>query len=806
MFRNYFKIFIRNVQKNKLHTAINVVGMAVAFACSIFILLVAYRDFSYDNFQVNKDRLYKVYDYSPGYPDIKYSATMPYPMAPSLKAEGVGIEKATRIKPRGRGIRYGDKTLDVNIALVDNDFFSMFSFPVIEGTKTNPLADASNIVLTQKMATNLFGKEQPIGKPVEIKIGGEWKKLFVSAVTADIPDNSSIRFSVLARSEVDPNYASEKDAWDKKHHEVYVQLAANTTQQQVESRLRAFTKKYIPWARESAKNKNPITDENGDTYSVRLLPAGEWHFNQLIGVGNTVSRPLLYVLLLISIVIILVASFNFINLNVGLAFTRSKEIGIRKCLGAGKQQVWLQVWIESMLTIFVAMMIALLGVIVTIGYFNSNTAATIHVSTLYNPVIVAVLLLLLFLVSFIASGYPSFVMSRLKPVEILKGSISVKKPGIFRNGLIIIQFVVAIVLLCSTGIIYQQFNYLRTASLGYNTTSIISVPIQKEDKGKEIVALVRSRLAAQSSVVSVSGSSINLGLGKDGGISMMSSSFDYGDKSIGGNILMADYDILKTLDITPVAGRDFSHAHVSDSTNAVILTESYAAQFGMKDVVGLSFYSDSSQPKWNVVGVIKDFHLYSMNLKVQPLAIRMDKQSPLSYLLIKVSTSNPAATMDMVKAMYATVEPGAEFKGSYVSENVDRWYRNEKEMATLFSVAAMVAIVLSCMGLFGIALIITRQRVKEIGVRKVLGASAARIATMVTRQFIRPVLVAMLIAIPIAWWLMHRWLQDFIYHIQVQWWVFLLAALLSLIIAILTVSIQVIRAAVVNPVKSLRTE
>ncbi|MGH2563119.1 MAG: ABC transporter permease, partial [Ginsengibacter sp.] len=340
MFRNYFLLAIRNIRKNKLHTFINVSGLAVAFTCSIFILLMVYRHFSYDNFEANKSKLFKVYYYAINANGDERSTAMAYPLTPALKAENIGIAKASSISYGGKLVRYKDKTLDMSTTLVDADFLSMFTFPVIKGNAANPLSDLSNTVLTQNAADKLFGKEDPIGKAVELKMQGNWYRFIVSAIVTDPPPNSSVKFSLLARTETNPGYADRRDKWDSGDHPVYVQLANNTTQHQVESRLRSLVKKYTPDNTEAAKRDGYIADKNVDYHSLHLLPLTEEHFNPQLGNGNSVSKSFLYTLILISCVIVLIASFNFINLNVGLSFTRTKEIGIRKCLGAGKKQIW----------------------------------------------------------------------------------------------------------------------------------------------------------------------------------------------------------------------------------------------------------------------------------------------------------------------------------------------------------------------------------------------------------------------------------------------------------------------------------
>jgi putative ABC transport system permease protein len=806
MLRNYFKTLLRNMQKHTLHTVINVAGMAVAFTCTILLILLVYFQFSFDAFHVNKHRLYQVYHSATGPQGVEVGGSMAYPAAPTFKAEGIGIEKATRYKYAGRGVRYRDKELELQTRLVDTDFLSMFSFPVRSGNKANPLADLGSVVLSEYAAEKIFGHEDPIGKSIRANVNGEWKVLVVSAVTEDFPKNSTLNFDLLVRTEISADYIDSKDRWDNQNHSVYVQLAPGATQQQVEKQLQQIADKYNPADTAFLKNKGYMPDKNGKLYSMQLLPMKEVHFNAAISGGNTVSKSFLYVLLLVAFVIVVIACFNFINLNIGLAFTRTKEMGIRKCLGAGKRQVWLQIWGESFF-ILVAMIIGAFATILIVQYLTKTSQVGVTTSLLYQPTVIAILIAILFAVSFVASGYPSFIMGKLKTVEILKGKISLKKPGVFRNALIVVQFVIACVLIAATIVIYQQFQYLRNAPLGYTTASLISIPIHDQGAGKNIVSQMRTRLSSQSSIISVSGTSVNMGVGKDGSTSKSTSGFDFNGRPITTNWLVSDYDILKTLDIKPKGGRDFTTSYVSDSNYAVIVSESMAKQLSDdKNVVGLQFNMDSTGPKWNVIGVIPDFHLYSMREKAEPLTISMAADGQLSYVLVRVATQNPRATMDLVKRVYAQVEPGVEFKGTYVDENIERWYESERVLSRMFSIAALVAIVLSCMGLFGIAFIVIRQRVKEIGVRKVLGASVGSVAILVTKEFIKPVLVAIIIALPIAWWATNKWLEGFEYRISVQWTLFFVAAFIAVFIAVATVSVQAIKAAVANPVKSLRTE
>jgi ABC-type antimicrobial peptide transport system permease subunit len=682
----------------------------------------------------------------------------------------------------------------------------MFTFPVVKGNAVNPLSSTSNAVLTELSAGKLFGKEDPIGKQVEVKLAGQWYRLVVTAVVKDVPKNSSIKFSLLARTELDPDYAAIYATWDNKNHPVYVQLKSNVTQQQAENRLRFLSKKYLPEDAVAEKKNGYTPDKNGDFQSFHLLPLTQEHFSPGLSDSSSVNKPFLYVLILISCVILLIASFNFVNLNVGLSFTRTKEIGIRKCLGAGKKQIWLQVWGESFIMVLVSMLLAIGGLLILIKNFNETFDNSMDAGMLWQPVVAGIIILMMVIVSFIASGYPSAIMARLKTVEILKGKLTVKRPGGLRNALIVTQFVIAITLICCTMIIYQQFNYLRSAPLGYNTTTLISIPIKNDDRGKDIVDEMRTRLATQGSVIAVTGSDVNLGIGADHSSSTSITCFTYGDKTICGQVMSVDVDFLKTMGIQPVSGHDFSMDYAADTGTTLIATKSYAEQFGKNTTAGFSYFGDSAEPKIRIAAVIPDIRLKSFNDLQKPLAIFLNKSERLEYIWIRVKTGNPVATMDLIKKTYASVEPGVEFNGSYVNENIDRLYAEERTMANMFSVAATIAIILSCMGLFGMASIITRQRIKEIGVRKVLGASVPGIVILVGKEFIKPVIIALFIAVPIAWWAMIKWLQNYTLRIQVEWWVFLLAGVAAIVVTACTISFQSIKAALTNPVKSLRTE
>lgn len=810
MIRNYFLTAWRNLKKNRLNAVVNMLGLTVAFTCCILLFLTVYREFSYDDFQANRSRLYKVYNVSYRPDGDEKDDAMSYPMGPALKAEVPGIEAVTSIMGAGSTLRYKDKEIEKSVRLVDNDFFRLFSFPVIAGDKQAPLGDVGKIVLAEGTATALFGKEFPIGRTIQVKIGGQWKDLTVSAVLADPPYNSSITYNALARIEINNNYPELKNDWTANHHPVYILAAPGVSQQQIERGMRQLVKKHniSDYSDEAMKSKGYRQDANGDFFTSRLLPFSTLHFDQELGVGNTVSKAYLYILVLIAIVVMSIASFNFINLNVARAFTRAREVGVRKTIGAGKRHIFFQLWVESLLLCLSSLLVALFITWVVLKPFNTLFTERLEMKALLLPSVLVVTLLGVLLVSFLSGGYPAWLVSRFQVVEVLKGKVSVNRSSWLRNGLITIQFVMASLLICGTLVIYGQFEHLRTAPLGFKQESIISIPVRRAENTVRYLAEMRARLQSQPQVVSITGSGINIGIGEDGSQSKHSIGFDWEGKQIMMTMNTVDYDYLKTLDIKLIGGRDFSTAYPSDTASSmktIVVTESVAKQFQRKDVVGLSFISDSSKPKWNIIGIIPDVRMYSMRQKPDPIALQI-RGGGLGYILVRVRTDNPIRAMELVSSTYKSIEPDNLVKPSYLTENTRRWYDRERRLSSIFCSAAVIAILLSCLGLFAIVSLVMEQRRKEIGVRKVLGASLSQITGILSKDFVRLVLLAFVLATPIAWFSLNQWLQNFTYRISIGWWVFPVAGIVTLVIAFVTISFQTVRAALANPVKSLRSE
>lgn len=806
MFKNYFKTAVRNLMQHKTYTGINVFGLAIAFVCSILLFLNARLELSYDDFYSDQDRIFKIYKTAHNTTSgIEKATSMAYPVAPTLKSEIPEVKAASRYFWGSGSVEYNGKKIEVQTNLVDNDFFEIFSLSVIKGNKNNPLSDIGNVVISEYAAKLIFNKEDPIGKLLKVRVDDEWKELMVGSVVKNSPNNSSIVYDVLLSSQLGVGYTENKNNWNNSNHDVYIKLAGNASQQSVEDKCRLMLHKYNATDSAYMKDAGYIKDEKGDYQSMRLLPLKDLHFDTAVGSGRVISKTYVYTILLISFFILMIACFNFINLNIARSFTRAKEVGVRKSLGADRKQIFLQIWGESLFVCTISLVIGVFLAIFLFPSFNKIFGAQLKLDFFYQPGTLMVFILGVMLVSLIAGGYPALVVSRLNAVSVLKGTVSIKKPGIFRNALIIFQFTIACFLMSCTLIAYNQFEFMRTMPLGFDKESVISLPLSNTQKGRTTLTKFRERLASNPAIVSVSGANMNIGLGKDGSRSKSTTGFVHNGKGITTNWMTVDYDFLKTLGVKLLNGRDFSKAYGTDSINAVLVTESIARQFGEKEVVGLTFSTDTLT-HYSIVGVIADFHLYSLHNEMEPLTIDISNSEPIRYIFIKTNSKNPLQTMGIVEKLYKELEPGKEFKATFLDENTNNWYKDEKKLSMLLAICSVVAIVLSCLGLFALALLMIRQRIKEIGVRKVLGASVFKINVLLVKDFLKLVFVAILAASPLAWWAMGKWLQDFPYRTTIHFWLFLSIGIIAVLIALLTVSFHTIRAAMANPVKSLRTE
>ncbi len=805
MFRNYLKIALRTLWKNRTHTAINVIGLSVAFGTCVLLFLTATFELSYDRFHTDRDRIFRLNFLAAnrdGTPDR--SSTMPFPIMPALKAEFPEIEGVSRLFQNGMSVQHNGQTFGKDIRLVDADFLHMFTFPMREGKAKTALNGLNDIVISENMAKAVFGNEDPVGKPLQLRLNDTWQAFAITGVIADFPDNSTLTYDALIRSENAGDYQESKTQWDHGSHDVYVKLKPGTDPQTLQRRTQAFMNKYF--AKDISEQQQQGYPKNALGYQKSLLlqPLTDVHFDTETVGGQGISRSYVYTLLLVGFFILAIAGINFINLTIAQSLSRSREVGVRKSLGAQRGQLFGQIWGETGLLCGVALLIGLGLAYLTLPAFNKLFRSHLTLGDFLQPGPLLVTGIGFLVITLVAGGYPSWFITRFNAVDVLRGTVKLSRPGLLRNSLIISQFAIACLLIICTLIVRQQITYLQQRPMGMDKEQVISVPVGSELNGSDALKTMRDRLANQPNIVAVSGTGVNIGAGLDGSSSRSMSGFLYGKRDVTTDWLRVDTDYLKTMGIKLLQGRDFSSEFGSDSSSSVLITQSMAKALGEKNPVGKFIKPDDKS--FQIVGVVSDFNLYSLHQEAKPITLQMQPDKSINYILVRANPQNLTGAMATIKAAWKEIAPKQEFRGSFLDENTDRWYRKEQRLATIFSSAAGIAILLSCLGLFAIALLSIQQRTKEIGVRKVLGASVASIVTLLSKDFLKLVLIAIVIATPLAWWAMTNWLADFAYRIDIAWWVFALAGLLAVGIALITVSFQSIRAALMNPVKSLRSD
>jgi putative ABC transport system permease protein len=807
MLLNYIKIAWRTLWKSKVLSSLNMLGLAVAFGAALLLSLTAFHELSYDRFHANRSRLYELYISIQRADGAERRSNLMMPLTPALKKEFPEVKAASRYMNAGSTVRYLDKTFDADIKYVDADFLQLFSFPVMKGDVRRPLESPGNIAVTEWMAKKVFGTGDAVGKQLALRLNDQWRTFTISAVVKDFPDNSSLKFDVLCRFENVPGYAKEKDDWNSSTHEVFVQLAGQATVEAFEKRSRPFISKYFASSIRDLKRDGAPPTKEGDLIQLRLIPFTDIHFNSISSTGGAMSIYFPYMLLLIAAFIVFIACVNFINLAIARAFSRAREIGMRKILGAFRMQLIAQLWGEALLVCLLALVVGVGLAFALLPAYNALFSNKLSLSQLGQPMFLACTVLVFGIVTLLAGGYPAWLIARFNTVQVLKGSVSAGgRSNKMRNMLMVLQFVISSVLICCTLIAWQQLDYLRRKPLGYNREQIISIPVGDQINAEEAIRQMRSRLFNKAGIMSITGTDINMGLGRDGSSGSSVIGFDYKGHAVRSNWRRVDYDYVKTMGLKLVAGRDFSPQYAADS-NALVINEKMAQQLGgVNAALGALLPVDDSVRPMEVIGIVKDFHLGSLHHAIGPLSMNIQHSWGMNYIFVKVKPGDLPGSMELIRQAWLSAYPGSSFSASFLDENTNRQYERESRFSRIFISAALLSIIISCMGLFAISVLVMTQRTREIGVRKVLGASIGSIVVLLSGDFIKLVLLSILVASPLAWYLMDQWLQNYAYAVSIHVWVFVLAGGIAVLIALLTVSIQSVRAALMNPVRAIRTE
>ena len=805
MLKNYLKIALRYLLRYKQYTAINISGLAVGITCCILIMLFVRSEFSYDKFHSKSGRIFRAWvkEHYEDQDDIIDMVT-PLPLAGALQAGFPEIESTCRVFNLNSLVKTGEQSFSEDIRMVDSSFFRIFDFTLVEGSRENPFPTSNSIILTENTAKKYFGKDNPIGKNIEMQLGNDKVLFTVSGIAKSSPEESSIKYRALipfsnAKFLFSPRAMK---AWFSINPETYVLLKKNVNAGEL-------AKKFPSMVRQ---NLGESYREGG--YIVSLQPITSIHLDTSLpaGIEPTSNPKYSYILLTIGILILLVACINFITLSIGRSATRSLEVGVRKVLGAERQQLIRQFWGEAVLLTIISVIIGAGLTAILVKPFNQ--VINRQLSFQFDLVFIGYCLAIILVISLIAGIYPAIILSGFRPVEILKGKLKLgNKTGLLRKGLITGQFVTSIAMIVCTIVIGGQLNYLRNKDLGYQKEQVVVIPTNKPRlTGMELAELYRNELMKQPQVVGASVSLMSFAETPWIGIGYSD------DKNVYRNFQFNAVDpyFLKTMGIQIAAGRDFSANDPADYTSAMIVNEALVKQFGWKDAVGQKLPGRIEQ---QIIGVVKDFNYQSLHTPVQPLAMVIKPDtffrrindinfgSPLQpRISVRLRAGNLVANLDMLKQVWKHVAPDQEFEYRFLDETVAAQYRQEKRTATIVKIASALSIFIACMGLFGLATLTVVRRTREIGIRKVLGASVGSVVRLLSKEFLVLVIIAAFIAFPLGWWAMNKWLEDFAYRIHIAWWVFPVAGIAALLIALLTVSFQAIRAAIANPVKSLRTE
>ncbi len=773
MFRNYLVVALRNLLRHKGYSFINIAGLAVGMACFILIVLWVRDELSYDEFHLNAERLYLVTDYEK-YADgdeLTFSVNPP-DLAPTLISEYPEIVDACRHRIRpGRVIRHEDRFFgEDGLAFADPSFFTMFTFRFIEGEPSRALPSPNSIVITQRMATKYFGDENPMGKTLQVDGRVNFN---VTGVIENVPRNSHVEFDFVAPFSAAKEFDMAVDGWHSYAYRTYVLLAENANPGELSGKISGIIKRH---------------DEEA-IVKLSLQPVTDIHLSE--------DMSSIYLFSIIAAFILLTACINYMNLATARAGKRGKEVGLRKVVGASRKEIVLQFFGESILVSLVALCFSLLLVEIFLPLFNDLSAKQLSFSLLRNGSVILVLLGTAVATGTISGSYPALFLSALTPASVLKGSWrSGSREAVLRRLLVSSQFVLSIALIIGTVVIGRQIHFIRNQKLGFDKEQVLCVNLKGDTPRKS--ELLKNELSKTEGVASISAVS-----GPPTGLHMSTLVQEWGDGQVQGDILIyrlfADYDFARTLGIHMAQGRFLSQKFISDTSRSVVINEAAVRAMGMESPLGKQVLDAT------IVGVVEDFNFSSLRSEIKPLAIHY-RPDTFRYLLVKMKPGDISHLIGSLEATWTKLVPGAPFEYQFLDEKIDRLYRTDQRIGKIINSFTVLALFIACLGLFGMASFSAEQRTKEIGIRKVLGATVPQIASLLIKEFGKWVLLANLIAWPLAYFTMNRMLEVYAYRISLDVWIFLAAGAAALILAVATVSYQSIKAALTNPMETLRYE
>lgn len=830
MIRNWILTALRGFRKNKTATVINILGLTVGLSSCLLIALFIRHELNYDDFEVRGNRIARVimeYRFNGG-GEIQRGNFTSTKVATTFKRTFPEVESAVRMTVRDRIVSYGEKLFtESGFMFADSSFFNVFSFSLLEGDVHTALSGPRKVILTESTARRYFGSTDPLGKLLRVRTDSA--DYLVTGVMADCPSNSQFKFDFLAS--FSSLYANQDDTYWDANYGTFLLLRQPADFATLQPKITAFMKKEM--------------EGQGAFVNFLLEPFMRIHlYSPYVGFEPGTSIVYIYILAGVALLILVIACSTYINLSTARSVDRAREVGVRKVIGAGKGQLFWQFTGESLLLCGMAVILSLVVVLLVLPGFNRLADRHIPVSGVLSPAFVGLALLVAAVVGLLAGSYPALVLAKFQPVKVLKGAFKNTRSGQgLRQSLIVFQFVISVFLIVSTFIMQRQLSYIRHRSLGYDRDHVLELPMNRSMLAN--IDYIKARFRANPDVLSLSHTNASP-VDQFGGYNMRSSTMPSGQQlAVYANPIDADY--IRTMGLQLIAGegltaQDMRDAHPEDFTAAglyapgagvgaggaggankgsgsdaavaavaaapvfhFILNEQAARDLGWTpaQAVGKRMFLDDSRPGF-VKGVVKDFNFQSLHSPIKGLVLFPEMRA--RRLLVRVTGQHLPETLAFMESTWKQLEPGIPYEVQFLDANYNRLYAAEQRLGIIMNLFSGIAIVLACLGLFGLSSYAAKQRVREIGIRKVLGASLSNLALLLSADFIRLALVAIVVALPLAWWAMRRWLEDYVYRTAMDWWIFALAAVLVIGITLATVSIQAVKTALLNPVKNLKAE
>jgi putative ABC transport system permease protein len=794
---NYIKIAWRRLSQNKTLSLIKILGLSIGLMVCMLIFLYTKDEISYDQFHANKTHIYRItQDWQIGNNPKETMSITNAILGESFAKEIPGIEQYVRINGEAVTVKKDNEVFAENPLFVDDNFFSMFSFPLLEGNPSSALKDLHSVVLTKNMANKYFGTTDIIGKIIQIKLNDQFEGFKVTAVAENPPQNSSIKIDILLPYTYFENFNSNK-GWFGGSVNTFIMLSPQADLPRIQAKMQAM---FVANTKDQLEQTKK---QQGEAVSITLglQKLTDIHLSTEAGPDNGMtdgSSPMYsYMLTCIAIFILIIACINFINIAVAQSLKRSKEIGIRKVVGSSRGQLIKQFLVESFIISLIAFAMALFLTVVILPFFNELANKKLSLSYLTDWSLYTGYFLLLLATAFISGFYPSLVLSAFQPVKVLYNRQKLMGKNYLTRSLIVVQFVMAIFLIIGTIALNTQLNFVLHTDLGYDSKNLVAMDVPVSKASDKLPAIFKNELANKDNILGVAARN------KGRNIS--------GVKAEGKNIFIElnkiDDKYLPTFKIPFVAGRNFSPSYPSDTLHSAIVNESFIKEAGwsLPSAVGKTIISSGGKPL-TVIGVIKDYHFSSLKEKISAAMFSMDPDFNYGQIWVKIDPKNIPQTLALLEKTFKKILPYFPYTYQFKEESNAKNYETELKWKQIILIASLLFIFISCMGLFGLVVLSIEQRTKEIGIRKVLGAAISTIVFLISKEFILLISIAFIIAVPLSYYAIHKWLQDFAYRINIGWWMFALAALLIIFIAMVTMSFQAIKAAVTSPVKSLRTD